>query len=606
MLKLNIQLFAASKSTTFSESTNISANTSTLTINIYFSANNNTTYFSNRTLNCSCYGQSQSANVTLVRGGSVSVSFTFYNLGHNADGTGGADWAWDCNTGTQVLGHIGDSGRYTFATIPRQANVTGANNFNDEQNPYMTFNNPGGFRINARLEFAGTYINKLNVSNTGNYTFNLTSEERKLLRQKCAGNSMTVRYVIATCIGGTTENYWSWADRTMTIVNGNPIFSNFDFEDSNEKTVSLTGDNKSIISAYSRLKITIPESNKAVATKEASMRTYRIACGDGKADIEFKNTGDVIGEVNNPTSATITNYAIDSRNNSTLVTKQANKLINYTPLIKGNISVLRSNGVSNETILNLEGTFNNINFGKVINSIKIMKYRYKTPNADWSPYIEIEPIISENKFGFNSVIKGDLDEEGFDINNSYQIEVYVEDELSSVTYTSTLGSGTPNIALAKNGVGIMGKYDEEVGGDFQIRGRNPFKIKSAVAYMSSGREDTASANIPFDQLVSNTELLTLQNGGIRIGKGIKYVSVSGQCFLASGTNNSYLWTNIKVNTQEVSIAIDNYNTYFASTTHSPRIVEVKEGDVIFLHRLDNTGGTVRGFGNTYLSVTILE
>jgi hypothetical protein len=33
-----------------------------------------------------------------------------------------------------------------------------------------------------------------------------------------------------------------------------------------------------------------------------------------------------------------------------------------------------------------------------------------------------------------------------------------------------LGSGTPHVAYAQNGVGIMGKYDDEAGGKLQIAG----------------------------------------------------------------------------------------------------------------------------------------
>ena len=51
LLKLNIQLFAVSKSTSFSESNlNPTANTSTLNITIYFSPNNTQTYFNSKTL----------------------------------------------------------------------------------------------------------------------------------------------------------------------------------------------------------------------------------------------------------------------------------------------------------------------------------------------------------------------------------------------------------------------------------------------------------------------------------------------------------------------------------------------------------------------------
>ena len=82
-MKLDIQLFAASKSTSFSES-NISTanNTSSLTINIYFSANNQTTWFQSSTLYCTCNGATQSQTVSHSRGGSVSASFTFNNIAH--------------------------------------------------------------------------------------------------------------------------------------------------------------------------------------------------------------------------------------------------------------------------------------------------------------------------------------------------------------------------------------------------------------------------------------------------------------------------------------------------------------------------------------------
>ena len=179
------------------------------------------------------------------------------------------------------------SGNLWAPDIPRQANVTGYNDFNDEQNPTITYNNPGGFRINARLEFAGTNIKRDNISNTGSYTFNLTDDERKLLRQKCTGNSMTVRAVIATCIGGTTENYWSYWDRTMTIVNGNPTFDNFNFADVNEKTIALTGSNTSIIKGYSNVKVAIPSSMKATANKEATLSKYRVSIGTAIQLIQY-------------------------------------------------------------------------------------------------------------------------------------------------------------------------------------------------------------------------------------------------------------------------------------------------------------------------------
>lgn len=504
------------------------------------------------------------------------------------------------------------SGAISAPTIPRRANVTGYNDFNDEQNPTITYNNPGGFRINARLEFAGTSIKRDNISNTGSYTFNLTDAERKLLRQKCTGSSMTVRGVIATCIGGTTENYWSYWDRTMTIVNGNPTFDNFNFADSNTKTVALTGNNTSIVKGYSNVKVTIPKSMKATAKKESSLSKYRVSIGTAiPVDITYSSDKDVNGTVNNADSSTINVYAIDSRNNSKLVSKQATNFISYSDVEKGNIDVVRTNGVSEDVTLKINGTFNKVNFGKITNSIKSAQYRYRIKGTDtWSSYNNLTLTIKDNNFSYNGLIKGDTKTLGFNVEHSYEVEVLVKDELSETTFTDTFGSGTPNIALSKNGVGIMGKYNESVGGKLQVAGENIQKKKVATAYLSSEVSNIKNTWIPFNSIISNTDKLTLLNNGIRIGKGISKVIVSGNVFLAASSNNSYLWTVTKKvssnGSWDIGVAIDNYNTYFASTCHAPHIIDVVEGDVIKILKIDDASGTIRKDANTYLTVEVIE
>lgn len=422
----------------------------------------------------------ETALTSIANNGSAYASGYIDPLYHNSDG-GLSGYAYATFTKGGTSSYTPNTGGVTtdwtaLTTIPRQANITDYNDFNDEQNPTITYNNPGGFRINARLEFAGTDIKRDNISNTGSYTFSLTDDERKLLRQKCTGNSMIVRGVIATCIGGTTENYWSFWDKTMTIVNGNPTFDNFNFADSNTKTVALTGNNTSIVKGYSNVKVTIPKSMKATAKKESSLSKYRVSIGTAiPVDITYSSDKDVNGTVNNADSSTINVYAIDSRNNSKLVSKQATNFISYSNIEKGNIDVVRTNGVSEDVTLKINGTFNKVNFGKITNSIKSAQYRYRIKGTDtWSPYNNLTLTIKENNFSYNGLIKGDTETLGFNVEHSYEVEVLVKDELSETTFTDTFGSGTPNIALSKNGVGIMGKYDESVGGDLQIRGKNPF------------------------------------------------------------------------------------------------------------------------------------
>lgn len=127
-MKLNIQLFAASKSTTFTEpaitDAMISGNYTNLKIKITFSANNNTTYFNNKTLKVNVNGIEKSASVSLSKGGSVVKEFTYTNIVHDTEPKV-VHWYWSCATGTSVLGTITQSGDRTLQTLYRIAEYTG-------------------------------------------------------------------------------------------------------------------------------------------------------------------------------------------------------------------------------------------------------------------------------------------------------------------------------------------------------------------------------------------------------------------------------------------------------------------------------------------------
>lgn len=388
---------------------------------------------------------------------------------HRDDGSQWIGISFSHTTNTSLGNAICSSDTYICDTIPRQANITGANNFNDEQNPYLTFNNNGGFQLNAKLEFSGLQIVRNNIPNTGNYTFQLTENERNILRNAAnKSNSLTIRYVIATVVDGA-EKWWSLYDRTMTIVNANPIFNNFEFKDVNEKTVALTGDNQKKIKNYSNIEATISVANKAIAQKMATMSKYRLQIGTKQIDANYSDNSDVSLTLNKVDNNVIRVYAIDSRNNSTLKDLSPSAFIDYTDIKILSANVNRSNGGVGSTVtLNLEGEFWNDNFGIVNNSIKSLKVQYKSTISDeWIDSDTITPDISENKFSKTITIKGDLGAEGFNVSNSYDIKIIAEDELSTFPFNTILGKGTPAIAIADDGVAFGTPYDESVGGNLQ-------------------------------------------------------------------------------------------------------------------------------------------
>lgn len=458
---------------------NTANNTTTFRLRGYF-------YYGGGTQVSSSYSTFK-VNGTNVKTGSYTYSPGYHLLGqkdititHNNDGSFPTTNASIYANSNHMNGSA--SGRIYANKINRYPILNSGSNFTDEGNPVYNITSYNTYPIRIKLEAGGDtqlIIRDVSASTSGNYTLVLTEAERNTLRTLCP-NSNTLAVTETVCaMNGNTELSASYKSYTMSIVNANPTFNNFEFEDTNLTTLALTGNNQNIIQGYSNVKATIPINYIAIANKYATMRKYSFTCSDIQRDIPYSNNESTSNIIENVKSGVFNVYAIDSRNNSTLVTKNANQTIAYNQLTKGNISILRDNGVSEETKLTLNGFVDLVDFGEVINSIQEAKYRYKTTDSStWSSYTDITLTIDENgNFTFSDYILGDTNN-GFNIGDSYNIEVLISDELSNITFTANLNSGIPNIALHKNGVGIMGKYDTNEGGLLQIAGKNIFRYST--------------------------------------------------------------------------------------------------------------------------------
>ena len=263
----------------------------------------------------------------------------------------------------------------------------------------------------------------------------------------------------------------------------NPVFSNFSYEDTNDKTKALTGNNQILVNGYSNLKVTISTANKAYSNYASPINKYRLNVGNmSSVEKAYSSTAAVELSINSVNSPSITVTAIDGRNYTAQVPKTATFKGYFKPIIKS-MAVTRSNsGVGSQVTLYFDGEWWNDNFGKVANSISNISYYYKkTTDTTWTKgNVAIIPTINENNFSGNILIEGpNADDKGFDVSTSYNIKISATDALATSTeYQAILGSGTPGIALCNNKVAIGQKYDEELGGTLQIDGydvSNKFK-----------------------------------------------------------------------------------------------------------------------------------
>lgn len=405
-----------------------------------------------------------------------------FTWAHDANGNFSATIGYGLTT-TFVSGS--SSGVITLPKINRFATITETpSSLTDEGTPYIKFTNPGNAtNLNVWLEVNpnGAHYATRNLSITsGTYTWELTEAERNQLRAVIPNsNKATIRLGLYSTQGSSSGA--SYKDIPFSIVNANPTFTNFEFEDANNTTKTLTGsttNNVIHVAGYSNIKATISTSNKAVANKQATMSKYQFQIGTGTPiDIAYSSSASVNGTINKATSGTYKVIAFDSRGNTTTVTKQATSVKNYTNLSinKQNCSFLRDNNqVADTATLTLSGTFWHSNFGATTNSIKSVTYRFKkTTSSSWTTgttQITSDVQVSGNNFSYSGNIAGDTSTK-WDLASSYDIQVTISDKLSSDTVTFTLNSAIPTLSLDKEGVGVLCSYDSNIGGKLQVDGK---------------------------------------------------------------------------------------------------------------------------------------
>lgn len=421
-------------------------------------------------------GTAKSYGSTTFGSGETTILEVSRTITHNTNGsspTKNIATSWTATYG----GGGSTSANVTFPAIKRQATITNSPaSLTDEDTPWFSYSNPANYPMSCWLEVnpTGTHLATRTLSgSSGTFTWDLTQEEREQIRSQMPNsNTGKIRIGLYTNISGT--QLASYVDRTFTIVNANPIFNDFSFEDVNATTLALTGNNQDIIKGYSKVRATIISDNKAVAQKGASMVKYRLSIGESSVDIAYNDTQDVSSMISNVSTGTINVYAIDSRNNSTMVTKLANREIDYDAVYTNinNSSFQRDdNRVGDNGVLTLEGTFWNDDFGDVNNSLSV-SYRFKKSDSDtWiNGTTAIVPTISNNTFTFNGMIASDNADTTWDLQSSYDLEITVSDALTTSITNYVLASAIPTMSLDKEGVGIMCQYDTSIGGGLQVYG----------------------------------------------------------------------------------------------------------------------------------------
>lgn len=381
----------------WSATQSIANNQSTISWTLTHNRASNQGYIAERTLVVTLGGHTLVNKSDRVERYGGTVSSGSFTITHNA--TGGASMSGSISVAL-FYSYVTASGSnsWTLNTIPRQANLTSAPDFNDEGNPSITYNNAAGNSVtslDACISLTGSTddikYRAINKTGTLSYTFNLTEDERNVLRNACTtANSRTVKFYVRTVIGGTT--FYSILDKTLSIVNANPVITDIQAYDSNSDTVHLTGDRETMIRGYNAI-----DASMAAATyKGATVSKYYIKNGSDTVEGDmapFYNT------VNNDFTFTV----VDSRGN-TATTSITLPMIEYVNLTCDlNVNAPNAEGDMDFTI---SGNYWNGSFGAFNNGAEIA-YRYKENDGEWNGWVIVEPNVQEgNKYSNTFYLTG--------------------------------------------------------------------------------------------------------------------------------------------------------------------------------------------------------
>lgn len=346
------------------------------------------------------------------------------------------------------------SGSWNLDKIPRQATITSAPNFNDEENPKITYSNPAGTGVSTlqaciSLDGSKDDIAYRDISKTGKtYTFNLTEAERNVLRNATTtSNNRTIYFYIKTIIGDNT--FYDKVSKTLSIVNANPVITPY-CRDSNETTKALTGNENKFVRYYSDLYFIIEKS----ALKGATFKNVKVECGSRTTSTANLSAG----VMTNIDSGVVKFTATDSRGNTTsqLLLKSFVKYIKLTCNME--VGVPTADGKLNITA---SGNYFNGSFGAVNNSITV-QYRYKTNGGNYTNWASMTTSISGNTYSASASITG------LDYKSSYTFQTRAIDKLLTISSPEKTVKTVPIFDWGANDFNF--NVDTSVNGDLTITG----------------------------------------------------------------------------------------------------------------------------------------
>lgn len=436
----------------------------------------------------------------------------------------------------------------------------------------------------VEIYYSSSRITYLMVSGTS-VTFSSSSLDSLYAK---IPNSKTGQYrVEVTALSHTDSKTGTFS---VNVNAAAPEIGTISYEDINATTLAVTGDSQNIVQSLSQVRYTV---TGITPKKSSAISSVWIVVNGVRTNLTYSSgtaTGGS-GTINSSQNVTGTVYVQDSRGIQTAkdvtITMQEHK-------VSATFDLQREDNYYSASLLTVYATWNE--FGYNVLTITAMAYRVDDPTVT----VDIGNLLNEVTKNFT-----------IDNNYDWTIQIKVKDSLSSwVTYTGFLGKGIPIIFFdtSKSSIGIncFPQYDRSLEVDGIIIDKSAITLKGDQ-YASGSR----NMKVPFNSNKTFGKRLSVYNGGIKIGNGITRVMVSFHAFMEAYVTNTF--TVVKNSFSQANTLVEQESSFAGEDASShqyyevnamPQLVEVQEGDVLYLYVTDYKTIPEVMISNSYLTIQV--
>lgn len=493
----------------YSFTQNVSANTSTITANVYLNGNGYTTSSSH--WSCVINGTTVTSNKNASIGGKTLLGSRTWTVNHNSDGTCKTSISFSYSNGLSSAGTYttktgSGSASITLTTIPRGSTIslnrTSATIGSDAIT--VTLSRASSSYTHKVQLYFGSYSALLAEGIGTSYTF---TPNISLCSQIPNATSGTATIKIQTMNGST------WIAETSKTITLNVPSSVVPAIGS----VTVTGNNL-LSSVYVAGKSTVTAKiNNASGSYGSTIKSYSIS-GAGISSSASSATSGVLGAG----TYTITGKVTDSRGRTTSKSVGITVHSYYAPSLSIDLYRCNSDGTRNDS-----GTYARVYINQEIQNIgnanvnaKQYKIEWKhASSTSWATFVDWTNI-SGYADKWTHDLKGDWDN-----TVTYDVRVSIRDSYNTVTATASIGTIVCLFNIERNGIGI-GKVHErgalDIGGDAYANG-----VVTAQGGVRSNKNIYVGSDVGHGVYGGNGDRLVSLNssGGVDVGASGKGVTL---------------------------------------------------------------------------------